>query len=209
MIKLHRIHCNQLILLFLLLSLSSVHTPPMSASPSPAPVNGSTAASSSGNSATASVPGSPTKTSSYHERAPAKLPVVTLGVCAMDVKARSKAMREILTRLVEMENGGVEVKIFGDVVILEESECTCDLGRGNVPTPRYLTSTHRHASSILTARYRAVAEMRRAHLVLLDRLSLAKGAGIHPNPEPPSSDFHQLACNAEFAMGPTTGFSYP
>jgi hypothetical protein len=56
------------------------------------------------------------------QRPPPKLPVVTLGVCAMDVKARSKAMREILTRLVEIENGGVEVKIFGDVVILEEGE---------------------------------------------------------------------------------------
>lgn len=51
-----------------------------------------------------------------------KLPVVTLGVCAMDAKARSKAMREILTRLVENERGGVDVKIFGDVVILEEGE---------------------------------------------------------------------------------------
>lgn len=38
----------------------------------------------------------------------------------MDVKARSKAMREILTRLVQIEDGGVDVKIFGDVVILEE-----------------------------------------------------------------------------------------
>lgn len=45
---------------------------------------------------------------------------VILGVCAMDVKARSKAMREILTRLVEIEKNKVQVKIFGDVVILEE-----------------------------------------------------------------------------------------
>ncbi|OCF76129.1 cortical actin cytoskeleton protein asp1 [Kwoniella mangroviensis CBS 8886] len=52
--------------------------------------------------------------------APGKRPVVVLGVCAMDVKARSKAMREILTRLVDIERGGVDVKIFGDVVILEE-----------------------------------------------------------------------------------------
>lgn len=51
-----------------------------------------------------------------HKRSP---PVV-LGVCAMDVKARSKAMREILTRLNQIQNGGVEVKIFGDVVILDE-----------------------------------------------------------------------------------------
>ena len=29
-------------------------------------------------------------------------------------------MREILTRLVDIEKGGVDVKIFGDVVILEE-----------------------------------------------------------------------------------------
>lgn len=47
---------------------------------------------------------------------------VVLGVCAMDVKARSKAMREILTRLVEIEKGGVNVKLFGDMVILEEGK---------------------------------------------------------------------------------------
>ncbi|KAJ9117698.1 hypothetical protein QFC24_006412 [Naganishia onofrii] len=50
---------------------------------------------------------------------PGEEPVI-LGVCAMDVKARSKAMREILTRLVEIEKGGVNVKLFGDMVILEE-----------------------------------------------------------------------------------------
>ncbi|KAJ7228680.1 histidine phosphatase superfamily-domain-containing protein [Mycena pura] len=38
----------------------------------------------------------------------------------MDVKARSKAMREILTRLVERANGNIEVKVFGDKVILDE-----------------------------------------------------------------------------------------
>ena len=38
----------------------------------------------------------------------------------MDVKARSKAMREILTRLVERSNGAIEVKVFGDKVILDE-----------------------------------------------------------------------------------------
>ncbi|KAJ7498946.1 histidine phosphatase superfamily-domain-containing protein [Mycena latifolia] len=45
---------------------------------------------------------------------------MVLGVCAMDVKARSKAMREILTRLVERAHGGIEVKVFGDKVILDE-----------------------------------------------------------------------------------------
>ncbi|EJF61114.1 histidine phosphatase superfamily-domain-containing protein [Dichomitus squalens] len=47
-------------------------------------------------------------------------PPIILGICAMDVKARSKAMREILTRLVERSNGAIEVKVFGDKVILDE-----------------------------------------------------------------------------------------
>jgi inositol hexakisphosphate/diphosphoinositol-pentakisphosphate kinase len=38
----------------------------------------------------------------------------------MDVKARSKAMREILTRLVERGKGAIEVRVFGDKVILDE-----------------------------------------------------------------------------------------
>ena len=42
----------------------------------------------------------------------------------MDVKARSKAMREILTRLVERSNGAIEVKVFGDKVILDEGNAT-------------------------------------------------------------------------------------
>ena len=45
-----------------------------------------------------------------------------LGVCAMDVKARSKPMREILTRLVDRMKGAVEIKIFGDKVILDEGK---------------------------------------------------------------------------------------
>ncbi|KAJ7937090.1 histidine phosphatase superfamily-domain-containing protein [Mycena leptocephala] len=45
---------------------------------------------------------------------------MVLGICAMDVKARSKAMREIVTRLVERANGAIEVKVFGDKVILDE-----------------------------------------------------------------------------------------
>ncbi|KAI0080883.1 hypothetical protein K474DRAFT_1657395 [Panus rudis PR-1116 ss-1] len=47
-------------------------------------------------------------------------PPIILGICAMDVKARSKAMREILTRLVERTRGAIEVKVFGDKVILDE-----------------------------------------------------------------------------------------
>jgi hypothetical protein len=45
-----------------------------------------------------------------------------LGVCAMDIKARSKAMREILTRLRERSRGAIDVKVFGDKVILDEGQ---------------------------------------------------------------------------------------
>ncbi|KZW03828.1 hypothetical protein EXIGLDRAFT_827781 [Exidia glandulosa HHB12029] len=38
----------------------------------------------------------------------------------MDVKARSRAMREILTRIVQLGDDAIEVKIFGDKVILDE-----------------------------------------------------------------------------------------
>ncbi|OAX41360.1 hypothetical protein K503DRAFT_685649 [Rhizopogon vinicolor AM-OR11-026] len=38
----------------------------------------------------------------------------------MDIKARSKAMREIVTRVVERAQGAIEVKVFGDKVILDE-----------------------------------------------------------------------------------------
>src|SRR5271154_1647364 len=47
-------------------------------------------------------------------------PPVILGICAMDVKARSKPMREILTRLVQISRGAIEVKVFGDKVIFDE-----------------------------------------------------------------------------------------
>ncbi|KAG8808437.1 hypothetical protein FRC17_003954, partial [Serendipita sp. 399] len=45
---------------------------------------------------------------------------IVLGVCAMDVKARSRAMQEILTRVVERGGPLVEVKVFGDKAILDE-----------------------------------------------------------------------------------------
>ncbi|KLO19760.1 hypothetical protein SCHPADRAFT_898339 [Schizopora paradoxa] len=60
--------------------------------------------------------------SDYHlpmAHATAHNPIV-LGVCAMDAKARSRPMREILTRINELSRGLIEVKIFGDKVILDE-----------------------------------------------------------------------------------------
>lgn len=47
-------------------------------------------------------------------------PIGRVGVCALDVKARSKASRNILTRL--QGNGELDVVIFGDKVILDEGE---------------------------------------------------------------------------------------
>ena len=56
-------------------------------------------------------------------------PPIILGICAMDNKARSKAMREILTRIVDRARGGIEVKVFGDKVILDEGTSVWPAGR--------------------------------------------------------------------------------
>ena len=98
----------------------------------------------------------------------AKAPVI-LGVCAMDVKVRSKAMREILTRLVQMEQGGVDVKMFGDPVILEEGEkiihrCR-SLNGGKIYTigPQSMSSSR---SSPTTSHCRRLSHTRRSPIEL-------------------------------------------
>lgn len=94
---------------------------------------------------------------------------VVLGVCAIDIKARSKAMREILTRLVERARGAIEVKVFGDKVILDEGEHLRTL----------LLPCFRHLAKVftlnITLRRRELATMRHSHLLLFHRLSFGQG----------------------------------
>ncbi|OJJ94586.1 hypothetical protein ASPACDRAFT_82559 [Aspergillus aculeatus ATCC 16872] len=60
-----------------------------------------------------------TATSSLSEIEPSLPKLGRIGVCALDVKARSKPSQNILTRL--QAKGGFEVIVFGDKVILDEA----------------------------------------------------------------------------------------
>lgn len=60
-------------------------------------------------------------------------PLGLIGVCALDVKARSKPSRNILNRL--LANRDFDVKIFGDKVILDEGKSP-----GPHPHPRHQVS---------------------------------------------------------------------
>jgi hypothetical protein len=99
----------------------------------------------------------PSPTSSYTDlQNEDPRPPIVLGICAMDTKARSRAMREILTRIVDRARGSIEVKVFGDKVILDEG------------TPEYY-----HAAlpfkRVASHRCRKLAALRCSHLFLLYR----------------------------------------
>ncbi|KAI4163979.1 MAG: hypothetical protein LQ342_002476 [Letrouitia transgressa] len=67
---------------------------------------------------TATDPVSVTANSHMQSQVAKRDPIGKLGVCALDVKARSKASRNILTRL--QSEGQFEIMVFGDKVILDE-----------------------------------------------------------------------------------------
>jgi hypothetical protein len=127
---------------------------------------------------------SPSSTGSHSDFSPTSdnlKPPVVLGICAMDVKARSKAMREILTRLVERSRGGIEVKVFGDKVILDEGT--------------HFTTFIHYVKILLCSRCRKLATMRHPHFILLNRfptrqsnfLCQAPQSFLYQRSAPPSS----------------------
>ena len=102
---------------------ASPMTSPSSPNPTPMPREGRTARGrtpgasrrvSTSNPASASASADRSNASSNPNR------IGTIGICALDAKARSKPSRNILNRLVGKEND-FDVIIFGDKVILDES----------------------------------------------------------------------------------------
>jgi hypothetical protein len=52
---------------------------------------------------------------------------IVIGVCALEVKTRSRAMQEILTRVVDRGGPLVDVQVFTDKVILDEGAFQCTI----------------------------------------------------------------------------------
>lgn len=129
---------------------------------------------------------------------PGEEPVI-LGVCAMDVKARSKAMREILTRLVEIEKGGVNVKLFGDMVILEEGTFRSLLF--------YYELNVELMDGWLAGRHYTLASRRCSHFILLQGFPIGESDSLHSITQhyPPTTHLDQLARHASALMGPSVG----
>lgn len=120
----------------------------------------------------------------------------------MDIKARSKAMREILTKLVERARGAIEVKVFGDKVILDEGK------------PSTLPLLHKIKEKITPIRRRKLATMRCSYILLLDRLPTrqshflreAPQTLLHQRPPTPGAPVGQTTCwrNSRSSWGPNS-----
>ncbi|KAJ4389899.1 inositol hexakisphosphate and diphosphoinositol-pentakisphosphate kinase [Gnomoniopsis smithogilvyi] len=96
----------------------------------------------SGSTAASSHSPSSDRTLHHKEKDEAKpAPLGIIGVCALDVKARSKPSRNILNRL--LANREFDVKIFGDKVILDEDQV-------GVPTPKRLEVNRDGGPRLLT-----------------------------------------------------------